>query len=128
MTDAQIFQLFGILFVALGIAFMTQPHYFKKVMEGFSQNLGLSFITGFFTVAFGYILILFHNTWHSDLSVVVTLLGWASFIKGLIILLFPQWLGFLTKTLFKKEGALRCYAVLIFLFGLIVSYLGFVVV
>ena len=127
MTDAQIFQLFGILLLAVGLGFMAQPRYFKKVMEGFSQNLGLSFLTGFLTIAFGYTIILFHNTWHSDLSVVVTVLGWASFIKGLVILLFPQWLGFLTKTLFKNEGSLRFYAVLIFFVGLVSSYLGFLV-
>lgn len=46
------------------------------------------FATAFISLAFGSIVVAFHNVW-TGLPVVLTLLGWAQVIKALIYFAFP---------------------------------------
>ncbi len=44
---------------------------------------------GLLTLPVGLLLVVTHNVWVADLTVIVTLLGWAWTIKGTLYLLFP---------------------------------------
>jgi hypothetical protein len=47
------------------------------------------FVNGFLSLGFGSLIVAFHNVWEG-LPIVVTLLGWAQVLKGLVSFVLPR--------------------------------------
>jgi uncharacterized protein YjeT (DUF2065 family) len=125
MADAQIFQLFGIVFVPAGLVWVINPKAFREMVKDIINNSGVLFISGLSAVAIGYLLIAFHNTWALDRSVIITILGWVSLLKGLLIIITPsaQFLAFYNSAIIKKYVSISPWLVLIV--GVVSLCLGF---
>ena len=48
------------------------------------------FVVGFMSLAFGSLIVAFHNVW-SGLPMVLTILGWAQVLKGLLYFTLPSY-------------------------------------
>ena len=48
-----------------------------------------AFVNGFLSLSFGSFIVAFHNVW-TGLPIVLTLLGWAQVLKGLVNFVAPQ--------------------------------------
>jgi hypothetical protein len=125
MTDAQIFQLFGIAFFPAGLVWVINPKVFRDLIRDIINNRGLLFLSGLLAIMIGYLLIAFHNTWTLNRSVIITILGWVSLLKGLLIIILPstQINTFLNLTIIKKYLAVSPWLVLIV--GIVSLYLGY---
>lgn len=125
MSDAQIFQIFSIAYLAVGIGILINHDFYKKLFEDFSENAFALYLGGIAALVIGYLIVAFHNTWTKDLSVIITIIGWIALIKGILILIRPAIMVTLTKAMVKKEGFLKIEAVAVIIIGLALSYLGF---
>jgi uncharacterized protein YjeT (DUF2065 family) len=125
MSDAQIFQVFSIVYIALGVGIVIGPGYYKKMLEGLLDNAAVLYVGGVCALAIGYLIVAFHNTWTADLSVIITIVGWAALLKGILILVWPKMLIAISKAILSSEGIMRIAGVLIAVIGLAFSFLGF---
>jgi len=125
MSDAQIFQIFSIVYIAVGIGILINRDFYKKLFQGFSENAFALYLGGIAALVIGYLIVAFHNTWTMDLSVIITIIGWIALIKGILILIRPKIMIALTKAMVKKEGFLKVEAVAVIILGLALSFLGF---
>ncbi len=125
MSDAQIFQIFSIAYLAVGIGILINHDFYKKLLEDFSENAFALYLGGIAALVIGYLIVAFHNTWTKDLSVIITIIGWIALIKGILILIRPKIMIALTKAIVKKEGFLKIEAVAVIIIGLALSLLGF---
>ncbi len=76
---------FYCLIVALFMA--THKQVILDMVTALMHNAALLFVTGLVAMACGLALVLGHNVWSGGaLPMVVTLVGWASLIKGLLLL------------------------------------------
>ena len=83
------------------------------------------FVTGYFTLIIGLLMVVSHNIWQWDWRVVITLLAWLTLFKGLSIIIFPQFLD-KTTILFLKNTYLQYIASYIdFVLGMLLCYFGF---
>ena len=84
-------QLFAaISFLVIGVSHLGQP----KAWVAFYQALAARgtpgvFLEGFLLLNFGAFIVAFHNVWHGP-ALVLTLIGWAQVLKGLVRFLAPQ--------------------------------------
>ena len=90
MTDAQIFQVLGIVYLAVGIGMLINPDFYKKLMSEFSENPPSMYLSGLAAIVIGYLLVTYHNIWPNDWPVIITIFGWVALIKGLFLLLLPR--------------------------------------
>lgn len=125
MSDAQIFQILSILYIAVGIGIVLNPGHYKKLFESFVENPSVLYIGGALALAVGYLIVAFHNTWTADVSVIVTIIGWAALLKGIVLLVQPKIMITLIKAILKEEKTLRIEGIAIIILGLVLSYLGF---
>ena len=125
MSDVQIFQVFSIAYIAVGIGFFINSAFYKKLFEDFSENATAMYLGGMSALAIGYLLVAFHNTWTNDWSVIITVIGWIALIKGILILVCPKIFTKITKAIVSKGSNLRIYAVVVIVIGLVFSFLGF---
>lgn len=125
MSDAQIFQILSLVYIAVGIGILINPGFYKKLFEDFIENAAVLFLGGVTALVVGYLILAFHNTWTKDLSVIITIVGWLALIKGILIIIRPNIMIALSKAMVQKESILKIEAIAVIILGLAFSFLGF---
>ena len=124
MTDIQIFQFLGLTFFAMGMGMLTDPKFIKNIIKEFEHSTTNVFYGGLACMAIGFPLIAFHNIWNWNAGLIITVLGWLSFSKGLALLMFPTQSMGMYKNVIKKEGAFVGYFVVGL--GIVMLYFGYI--
>ena len=125
MSDAQIFQVFSLVYIAVGIGILINHPFYKKLFEDFIEHTSILYIGGIMALVLGYLIVTFHNTWTKDLSVIITIVGWLALVKGILILIRPNLMIALTKAIMKSKNFLRIEVVIVIILGLLFAFLGF---
>jgi uncharacterized membrane protein len=74
--------------VSLGL--LLSSKYYKEELPKLVINPAYLMLGGFIAIVFGFLILEFHNTRNSDWTVVITIFGWLSLLKGIILIVFPQ--------------------------------------
>ncbi len=125
MSDAQIFQIFSIVYITIGIGIFIKPGFYKKMFEDFNENAAVMYLGGIMALTIGYLIVAFHNTWTKDLSVIITIFGCLALMKGILILIRPKMMIALSKAILQKESVLKIEAIVVIILGLAFAFLGF---
>ena len=91
MTIERATEVFAVVNLAvIGVSHIAQPKVWVEFFT-FLRERGHAgvFFNGMLSLAFGSILAAFHNVW-TGLPMIVTLLGWAQVLKGLLSLVAPS--------------------------------------
>ena len=62
---------------------------YQRLYEEFSKSPSLCYLGGFMALLMGLIILQFHNKWEAGWPVIVTILGWITLIKGVVLIIFP---------------------------------------
>lgn len=128
MTDAQIFQILGITYLAVGIGIFINPDFYKKMIKDFTENPSAIYLGGLVALAIGFLIVSFHNIWVTDWPVIITILGWAALIKGLFLLVLPK-ISIKISNMFKEmKNLLPVWSTIVIILGVLLCWLGFFVV
>jgi hypothetical protein len=125
MNDAQIFQLFGLAYVAMGLGGLVTRESFKKVIDGYIDSPALLHLSGLLALTLGFLLVTFHNVWVPGWTVVITIGGWLALVKGLMILAFPGLYSRVSNSMKKSPRFMRVYAGFVLLLGVFFLLVGF---
>ncbi len=117
-------KIMGVCFTAMGLAILLNLKYYMKAFDAFFKNTALIYLAGFFTLVIGILLVLVHNSWVEDWTVVITVLAWLTLVKGLFLMLFPEWTA-KTKKTFLTKGYMTFAGIFAFLLGLCLLFKGF---
>jgi len=80
-------KLIGTYCILLALFMFTHKQQSVDAVSALLHSPTALFVTGLFTILIGLAMILAHNVWSGGaLPVVVTLIGWWSLVKGLVIL------------------------------------------
>ena len=121
MTDAQIYQIFGIGLSAMGVAWVINGQGLKQTLKDIAGNKGVLLTLGSLTLVAGYLIVSVHKT----SSALIIFLGWVSLLKGLGIILVSSSTINLATLYSKLRAYYSAMPWLILVFGLILLYLGF---
>lgn len=117
-------RIVAVLYIAVSVGVLFDQISFKKLYLDMIKNAGLMYIMGLFALVIGFILVHYHNIWAWNWTVLVTLIGWAALIKGVMIITFPKSLDFFKPMFTGKFLGVFPYFTLVF--GLIFGYFGFI--
>lgn len=112
-------KFWGSLFMLLGI--MSFSVGLLKRVINYTEDRTITISTGYITMLLGLVTVIAHNIWIWDLSIIITIIGWSTLIKGIIKVGFP---GQINKQaqMFKKHST--SWGVVIFLIGLFIFWIG----
>ena len=119
-------RVFGIYLVVACVAMLMNRKHLPKIIEGFSDNLGLVVFSGLMHLFFGLLVVVAHNIWAWDFRSVVTLMGWVGMIKGGLRVLAPTKISRLGKE-FAGGKKLLVWGAIWLAVGVYLTYIGFVV-
>jgi len=96
-------------------------------MKAIVQDRPLLFIAGLLGMTAGLAIVLSHNVWSGGaLPIVVTLFGWASLLKGMLLLLLsPEMESRVFIVGLRYEQYPNLFAAMALLFGVYLTYSGF---
>ena len=91
MTSEHAIQVFAVVnFVVIGLSHIAQPRvWFEFFVLLRAKGYPGVFANAMLSLLIGSIIVAFHNVW-TGLPVVLTLIGWAQVLKGLISLVAPS--------------------------------------
>lgn len=122
LNAIEIAKIFGPIYVIWGIWALLYQDNSKKVLESISKNLSTLYIVGIVNLIVGLFIINAHSHWSLHLSVLVTILGWAIFLEGLIFFFVPN----LSIKLYSvKRNILVLYGLVAFIWGLALMWLAY---
>ncbi len=82
-------------------------------------------MSGAFCLFLGSMVVAAHNLWVSDWRIVLTLIGWLSLAKGVLLLSAPGASTKIFSLIMKKDLLVKGYLLSMFLLGLYLSRVGF---
>ena len=120
-------KLLGLYCILIGLSMVTHRQATVETMMTLVHNAPMMFIAGVIALLTGLAMVLGHNVWSGGaLPVIVTLVGWLTLIKGLLILfLSPEAaVGFFLGGL-HYEQLFYLYTAISLIFGVYLTYGGF---
>ena len=83
-------RLFGLYCLLMGAAMLLQRDAFPAMVNAIMSNGPLVLTIGIFTLFGGLAMVILHNIWYGGaLPVIITLLGWLTLIKSVMLLFLP---------------------------------------
>jgi hypothetical protein len=116
--------LIGLYETAAGIAGVSGRVRWTELLDEFDRSQALTFMTGFVVFALGATMVLVHSLWTDSLAAIVTLIGWAALIEGLLMLVLPGALLALSRPLVRYQRGISIAALLFGAFMLIAGLTG----
>lgn len=89
--DVSVFlaKFWGWYFITFFILLVVYPKRIKELFA-YTKDEKFNFILSFLAILLGLINIIAHNLWVADWRLIITLLGWFAFLKGIAIFAFPK--------------------------------------
>jgi len=109
--------------VAIGVLVNRKTYY--KVMEDFFKNAAVIYIGGIFALFFGLLIVLTHNIWAANWTVLITIFGWSGIVKGAWIIIFPNTLARFIEIYQKKPALLVVNLLLVLAIGAVLTFFGY---
>ena len=118
-------QALGLYLVIMGMAVLIHPKNIKDRVLDILAHPGMHLVLAIFTLIFGILMVLAHNVWVWDWSLIVTLLAWLTLLNGLLRLFAPQYMVKLGKRILTKRYTMHIVGVVSLILGVILLIKGF---
>jgi hypothetical protein len=80
----------GVYLLVVSSGMLVNSNSIKPILTDFLKNQGLLYVSGFVALIVGILIITSHNIWVADWRVLITIIGWMSFLKGTWLVVAPQ--------------------------------------
>jgi uncharacterized membrane protein len=124
-TSIFLARLLGPVLFVLGLGFTIHRKVYTDMAKEFVANSSLVYLAGVIALTGGLAIILTHNVWTADWRVIVTLLGWAALVSGLVRLLLPELVKRLSRNVLKNERPVLYSGVVWIIVGAMLGYAGY---
>jgi uncharacterized membrane protein len=124
-TSVFIARIFGLCYLIMGAGFLFNRKAFQRVMEDFCKNAAVVFYGGLLALVIGAVIILTHNVWAANWTVIITIIGWLAFIKGIWVIVFPDAVSKFMQAYQKNKSLQIFHPVVALILGVVLVFFGF---
>lgn len=89
-TTLLVAQLAGPAFVAVGLGVLVNRAAYQKVYAAMETEMMAMYFIAIALIVLGTLIVLKHNLWNTPAEIIVSLLGWATLVKGLVLTILPN--------------------------------------
>ena len=124
-TSVFIARIFGLSYLVMGMGLLFNRKVFRRIIEDFAGNSTFTFYGGALALVIGIVIIQTHNLWVSDWRLMVTLIGWAGFIKGAWIIILPDSAARFMQAYLKNKNLPVIHSIGAFILGAVLTFFGY---
>jgi len=118
-------QLLGPYLTIVGIGIFVNPKHCQQVAHEYTQSAALIYFGGILALFFGLLIILFHNNWAANWTVIITLFGWLGLIKGACLIIIPEKMKKFAERYQGSTRPLTIQALIVLAIGVFLMYKGY---
>lgn len=115
----------GLYMTVISLIFFFRRKSFEGSFTKIAENPATETLAGTIALLIGTLLVVGHNIWSPDATIVITILGWIIFIKGIVLLTFPGFIKRLTNKFFKKRIYSIMWMIVVFVIGIYLLFYGY---
>lgn len=108
----------------VGLSALIKKEYYQKLFATVEKNGWFIMLVGMMSLVIGMALITYHSKWTSGMESLISIIGWITLVKGIMTLMFPDWMIKLTKNVIDENGVV-VMGVFGSVLGLLLMYFGF---
>ncbi|MCO4820652.1 MAG: hypothetical protein KC469_01200 [Flavobacteriaceae bacterium] len=123
-TSILIAKILATVYFSFSLGLIFSSSYYKEKLPKLVDNTSYLLLGGFMAIVFGYLILEFHNHWRSDWTVIITICGWISLVKGIVLFAFPQMFSTNKTPILKAENQ-KYILVLLIILSVFFGYYGF---
>lgn len=121
-TSILIARILSIVYLAFAAGLVLSNSYYKKELPKLMKEPSIFVVFfGFIAIVLGMLILSSQNTW-----LLITIVGWMALLKGVFILVFPEYIFKIGSTFFLPENHYKIMLPILIFAGLLFGYLGFV--
>ena len=117
--------LLALYMLSAGIGLLTDSETFAGVLDDFIDSPALTYLAAIMAFALGGTIVFLHNLWNTPLEIIVSLIGWAALIEGILMLGFRRPFFTLVGAIPLNEGFMKAYGIFVLLLGAALMWLIF---
>jgi hypothetical protein len=117
-------KLIGPAVLAVGLGILCSKNYYAKAYRNLEKETIALLVSGLLALVIGIAIVGNHNVWDNPLAGFVSLIGWLSIAKGLLLIVFPKTVDKIGDTI-AGSNILKIAAILYSLVGAYVTYIAF---
>ena len=118
-------KLIGPICIAGGVGMLFNTAVFKSMFErGLPDHL-LIYLAGFIALTAGLAIVVLHNKWECNWTVIVTLFGWLATIGGIVRMVAPQVVEQFGEQIIAHPNFFVIDGSVALLLGVLLSYFGY---
>ena len=118
-------RVFGLFYLIIGAGFIFNRKSFQGIMDDFCKNKAVLFFSGIFALVIGIVIVLIHNVWVANWTVMITIIGWAGLIKGIWMIVFPDTVPKFMESYRKNKNLIMIHSSIALILGAVLTYFGF---
>jgi hypothetical protein len=118
-------KIVGLYLIIISLAMVVNMPHFMVSVQNLVHDTSLMYVTGFFTLILGLIMIVSHNIWQWNWRLVITLIAWITLVKGTSIIFYPQLIDHMTFSFVKNINVAYITAGFDLILGIVLCYFGF---
>ena len=118
-------QIIGLLFCIDAVGVLVNTTFYRRIVEEFIESLALCYLGGILALFFGLFILNFNNAWTADWTVIITIIGWLSVVKGVLLIVFPNVYLQFANWMRMGDAMMRYMGIIYLLLGLFLTFKGF---
>lgn len=118
-------QLMGPTMLAVGLGIFFSKNYYAKVYRNLENETLAVLMSGIAALVIGIVVVMSHNVWGGFIATVVTLVGWLSIVKGLLLIISPKTVDRLGDRLSANPSLFPIIGTVYAALGAIISYVAY---
>jgi hypothetical protein len=115
-------KIIAVIYLSSGIAVLLGQLNFNNITRDFDKSPALTFVAGSLGIIIGIVLVEYHNNWFNNWTVLITIISWFFLIGGIIVVIFPKSLSYLSK----YNQPTLVWGIFMICIGLLFGYFGFI--
>ena len=124
-TSILIAKLMGPPVLVAGIGLLLNASDYSDMAKEFLKSEGLIYMSGVLILVAGTAIVIAHNRWTWDWTLIITLFGWLSIVGGAIRMTYPKWVAKVGSRFIENTTIMRAGGVIWVVAGAALTYVGF---
>jgi len=125
-TSVLLARIIGPLLLVVGIGIFINLEHYRRMLADFGHSPLQIYVSGMTALVVGLLIVAFHNVWEWRWPVIVTVLGWATVLKGAVRILAPKLVADRSERYARNTNVMMTSAIVLLVLGGVLAFFGYV--
>jgi len=125
-TSILLAKIIGPLFLVVGVGIFINLEHYRRLVADFGASSLSIYMAGTTALVLGLLIVSFHNVWEWRWPVIITVMGWATLLKGAVRILLPKLVADRSERYARNTNIVMTSAIVVLVIGGVLTYFGYV--